>query len=381
MPYPIRTLALFLLVFPFAGACGGKAHPQSESPATLAAAKTEASKPEPPSSIRDLKGSDSFSDLLKVASKLDRTQAGNSESGCLFRGGEGSLRFEADVAAAVHPLIEAPQDLSPSLENSLSAVQILTRWGQVGAGGPGLTLVTFTSVPQPIDGSYVAIFLTAKGVYLRSTEKEVDKAHAGPFPTADLLKHLKKVRKNTYSNLAVTAEEGIRLNELRELFGTLKRGENGAVALAVSLPENTRLPAPDPARAAGTDESNEAMCTEGLSLPDPKTPQGKVEAEAMAQALEPLKEAAKDCVAKSGDKAGTGGNLNVQLRLSAQGSVKEACFNRDTIGSARLRQCLVEVLRKLSYPRPEPSGEVDLALPLVVPADPSLHQQPLCDAS
>jgi hypothetical protein len=74
-----------------------------------------------------------------------------------------------------------------------------------------------------------------------------------------------------------------------------------------------------------------------------------------------------------------GGTMSLLLRVRADGALAHACFDRDEIGDARLRACILGLAQKLRFPAPKPSGSVDLALPLKLvpthaPAAPLLCQ-------
>ena len=68
-----------------------------------------------PRDPRALPGSAVFGDLVEVARALDERRDSRSESGCLLRASPGAYRLEADLAVAVRPLPQAPEELDARL--------------------------------------------------------------------------------------------------------------------------------------------------------------------------------------------------------------------------------------------------------------------------
>ena len=68
----------------------------------------------------------------------------------------------------------------------------------------------------------------------------------------------------------------------------------------------------------------------------------------------------------------------VLFRVGPDGRVAQACIGSDELGDAGVRRCVLDAIRATAFPRPDPSGTVDAALPVVLRPDASLRQRPLC---
>jgi hypothetical protein len=125
--------------------------------------------------------------------------------------------------------------------------------------------------------------------------------------------------------------------------------------------------------------NSELLCEDGLPAPRAEDPEGDIDTTALRNALSPLHDAALTCAQSSAGRAQLGGKLTLSLRIDAGGHAKDLCFKSDSIGEAKLRRCLAESVRALTLPKPDPSGFVDLELPLNLEMAGPSAQRALCN--
>jgi hypothetical protein len=327
----------------------------------------------PPDDPRRLGAEGTFGDLLRAARTLDDRRDQGSDAGCLLRrpGAGTGWRLEADLAVAVRPLRDAPDDLDERLVADGAPVDVLTRWGALGPGEPihpTFAAVTTTLPPQRPAAQVWAV--TDRGVYVRSTEVPVDRTT--PMTPEEAARALGAV--GARGSLFVSAEAGVPLSRLAEVLGRVPGAFAGRVGLAVALEPGTRLPeppAPETARGA-------ALCPDGLPpLPDDAAV-GALAPEAIVARLGPLRQGAAICVGTTGGPGAAGGRVTLALRIGPDGTVEEACAVRDEADDPALRACLAEAARSTAFAAPDPSGYVDVQLPLVLAPVESQRQRPLC---
>ncbi|MFW6050491.1 MAG: hypothetical protein ACODAU_04915 [Myxococcota bacterium] len=366
-----HALALALLL---AGCRPPAEHPPS---GTAAAGEAEApAEPAPgdaPASARRALGpAPTFADVVQAARALDEAGAEEAQATCLLRAPDragGAWRLEADLAVAIRPLPTPPQELAERLEGARRPAVVLSRWGRHGpAEDPGVALVTFTHSPPPGDRAVVVVAATKRGTYLRPTSEALQ-VPADPVPVGELGAALQALPRSVL--LVVTAEPALPLPRLRSLFRTFP--PEARVALGVALAPEVKLPqgleerleVPEPC-AEGLPPLQEAADTEPAEL----TP------DQARDVLGPFAEDARWCISAF-PEAAAGGTLEVHLRVAADGSIKDACVARDTVGSPLARRCLLERVRALQFP--SPGATVDLTFPLTIDPAPGAKQTPICE--
>lgn len=324
---------------------------------------------------RELDGDATFTDLLRAARTLDDRRDQQSDAGCLLRWPSGThgWRLEADLAVAVRPLRDAPDDLDEILSADGSAVNVLSRWGAHGPGGSErltLSAVT-TTLPLPRSEAWVWA-VTERGVYVRSTEHAAAQSEPIPVGALSADSHLP----SEAGALFVTAEGGVPLSRLADVLGRVPDRFAGRVALAVALDPGTRLPA---SFERGLREPNvDVRCPDGLPVLAEDAPLGVLPPEVLVASLGPLRQGAETCAGTTGGPGAAGGRVTLALRIGPGGEVQSACIFEDETGDPMLASCLTTAARATAFPAPDPAGIVDVHLPLrIAPVD-SQRQRPLC---
>jgi hypothetical protein len=305
---------------------------------------------------RTLRSDARFGELVAAARRQDQLRDQDSTAGCLLRL-RPAPRLEADLAAAVRPLPEPPA----SLADRRGSVSVLTRYGALGAPDAELGLVAFTTTrPAPGAGARV-LSLRADGLWLASTDGGSARAIE-----RDALAGLDDGR----SLVVITAESGITVEALGSVLAALPSSLAGRVALAVALPEGTRLPAP-----AAPEGPDAAPVCELEPLPDAGW--GELDAAALRRGVTPLVDRARLCVGTTEGPGALGGRVVLSMRIDPTGRVGAACVSEDSTDDGVLRACLVAAARELAFEAPT-GGSVDVALPLRLEPGLAHRQTPLC---
>jgi hypothetical protein len=306
-------------------------------------------------SARDLEIDATFLDLVAAARRQDDLRDQDSSLGCLVR--SSPLRLEADLAAAVRPLPEPPPSLTARLE---SRVVVLTRYGAIGEPSAPLGLVAFTTT-RPAAGAVAQVLVvTPRALFLGRTDRqrfdEIDRSRLASLDDGT-------------SQLFVTANAGIPVAELVSILGALPPMP-GRIALAVALPEGTRLPEPAPSTAE----------TAAICQLEPLTDEqwGELSTSSIRSAVDPLVDRARLCAGTTDGPGALGGRVVVTMRIDPSGHVSEACVSEDGTRDGVLRACLVAAARELAFPAPT-GGSVDVALPLVIEPGATHRQVALCE--
>ncbi len=301
-----------------------------------------------------------FADLVSAARALD----GRSDArtyGCLLRppmAGRGWV-LEGEVAVSVRPLPEPPISVTAGLDTRGSSVRGLSRWGQRGSGQ--LTLLAFTPTP-PTRGLEAVVFVAAEGTRIRLIGQDVSAEYARAVPNDQVGAALGALQ---VRSAWVTADAGMALSEVAELLRTV----HVPVAFAVPLPDGVTLP-PAPTTTAATD-----LCPDGLT---PPAGEAAIPVADVVEALQPFRDSAGECLAAGSVESAAGGRIEVSFHVGPDGAVSQACAMADATGSEPVRACVLEALRSVRFPAPDPAGTVAFALPVqLAPAnDPAPH--PLC---
>ncbi|NOY91640.1 MAG: hypothetical protein GXP55_10605, partial [Deltaproteobacteria bacterium] len=196
---------------------------------------------------RALAAGATYGDLITAlrAAEVARSEAATAP--CLMTGGAAgqSAHLDAELAAAVHPIPDAPADLASRL--SPAPVAILSRYGTRGPSEPGLAVAALSATDPPGDGEQVLIALTSRGALLRSSDRRVEAAEA--FPLDELRQRLGAFSE-TPGLIALTAEASVPLSVLRDALGELPDALASHLTLAVALPPGTRAPSATAATTA-----------------------------------------------------------------------------------------------------------------------------------
>jgi hypothetical protein len=302
-----------------------------------------------PASARDLAADATFADLVAAARRQDDLRDQDSSAGCLLRAHP--WRLEADLAAAVRPLPEPP----PSITGRLDRAAVLTRYGAIGDPSAPLGLVAFTTTRPAAGAEGMVLVVTARALFLgRTGQARFDEIDPSRLARLD----------DGASQLFVTANADVPVAELARVLALLPPMP-GRVALAVALPEGTRLPAPS------VDAAETAPICALEPLPDEAW--GDLSVDALRSGVAPLAERARLCAGTTSGPGALGGRVVLSMRIDPRGRVSEACVSEDETNDGVLRACLVAAARELGFPAPS-GGSVDVALPLRI--EPGLtHRQ------
>lgn len=286
----------------------------------------------------------SFAELVHVAA----TREGEPGTSCVFEEGPAGLRMLGMSSAALRPLPPPEPKLDLALAKSVS-VNVLTPFGRYGNASGALTLASFTYAPPTREA--LALVVTDVGIALRGTSASVPMRDR--LTLADAVQAASTLMPAT---VFVSAEAPVAAHTLAALLRALT-AQHVPVALAVALASSTRLPEPPNRPSADT-------CPDGL--PDTTEPEGALDVGAVTSALSTLRTQAVDCLSSADPRGAAGGHVSLLLRVSRTGVLENACIDKDEIGDARLRACILEQARKLHFPQPSPPGSVDFALPLAL---------------
>jgi hypothetical protein len=364
----MRTRGAFLVCCAALAACGEAGQLQRTTPATQAAPTAGGDLPSDPRALHD---SATFAELVAAARSLDAKPTAAAPAGCLLRARAGAFRLEADVLAGARPLPPPPDALAKHLDLEAQPVNVLSAWGGLDASPTStLSVVAFTTTtPRAARASAFVAFITQRGVYLRGDDPAL-REQPGALSHAAFGALLARAAIGREPTLYVTAEAAINVEALRAVL--LAIPARYEVGLAVALPPGTQIP-------AAPNANPEGLCPDGLPAPADDEPEGDLDAAALTTALTPLREAALQCAMQAGGRALLGGRLVLALRIAATGRASELCLVEDAIGELVLRRCLIESARQIAFPVPQPSGSVDVQLPLELSLSGPSAQRPLCD--
>ncbi len=347
-PSAVPSLVISLAV----SACAARSSRPVTPVAAPAPTEVTSDRPEPAPELAT-----DFRALVAMAA----TREGEPDAQCVLAREPGGLRMVGASSPALRPLPPPDVDLDTALARS-ALVNILTPLGRYGAAPGALTVASFTYAPPTREA--VALVVSDQGVALRGTRAEV-----APGDKLTRAQALQAIAALPPATVFVSAEAQVSAQELAELVRALQE-QRVPVALAVSLAPSTRLGEGPPAPLV-------ELCANGL--PDTDEPEGVLDASALADTLSDLRTHAAECLGSAEPQGMAGGSMSLLLRVRADGALAHVCFDRDEIGDARLRACILGQAKKLRFPAPKPSGSVDLALPLKLapthlPATPLLCQ-------
>ncbi|MDH5672947.1 MAG: hypothetical protein OEZ06_12405 [Myxococcales bacterium] len=342
----------------------------------LAAESKTASTPPP---ARDLGTDSDFAALLRLARGLLRHGGGASGADCILGRRGDAFVLHAPLMPALDQLPEPPARLADRLERDRGPVAILSAWGVLAGGSSGdssggrQVAAAFTATPpQAPDQRLALLALTADGVFLRYGERQAT-TEDGPLRPDQVVSRLLTVESATGGverALYVSADAAISVEVLDQLLYQLPAGRS--VALSVLLPKGTELPGETPPPAL-------QRCPDGLPELAADAAFGDLPREAVVAALAPLQQAAAACMAQARGAAAVGGRLSMALRVGPGGKVERGCLLGDAIGDARLGACVLDAATSLRFPAPEPSGSVDVHLPLSLEPEPHRRLRTRCD--
>ncbi len=337
-------------------ACSHNPPPQTESSATK-----ELSAPQGKRGERFLPADATFSDLVQTVSLVDGTET-TTEPCLMGKNANGGYRLAGEVAPGLRPLPPPAEDLDAALKDA-SHVQVLSPWGAYGSAPAALSFASLTAFP-PLRNALVLV-LTDRGMTLRGTGT----AGSVQSELAPQAKDLASLGSLDGIVAFVSAEAQVPLSQVYDLLKELTR-LGARTALAVNLAPGTPLPALPAPNAT-------LRCPDGL--PETDLPEGDLSLDALLSSVQPLRERAPDCLLRGGASGAAGGKLTLALRIDAQGKVQESCVRADELGDAAIAGCVLDLARKLAFPKPQPEGGVvDAELPLVLRPHSAPAQAPVC---
>lgn len=312
------------------------------------------------------------------AAALPEPPLAAGESPCLLYDYHGHLQLAAPLAPATQALPALNDDLSALLTSSPGPARALTRFGRLGEHmGTGPVLVSLSEVPQDLRQRRASAgFLTAGGaLYLRPVATTTgdgppaseSAAATAPFSRAALAAAGLATAGANLLFLAIESHtsEGL----LRGLLQQLP--ESVQVILSTALPGSTRLPE-DPVLAPPSE-----ACP-SWPLPLAQATAGDLDPKYLRSALGALTRSAQQCMSSS--QGATEGRLVLGLRIDETGAVAHACLLGDEWTDPAVSACLLKAARQLYVSPPDPSGVVDVELPLrLLPAAQPPHRN-LCAA-
>jgi hypothetical protein len=357
------------------GACAAQS-PRSPQPTTPAHPPSERATLLTTSESRRLDAHRDFGDLVRLARALLSAGHGDSQDVCLLTAAANGYALSGDLMPALTELPDAPADLDARLKRGASSIGVLSAWGAMPSerlpAEPALILAGFTAVPvTSLRASLAAIILTDEGAYVRTGAQQYAEQDGPLAPDAAVQRWIQQPHAPS-TTLYVSAEYAVPMSALVALLRKLP-AETG-VALAIVLPEGTRLP-PSPT----PQQSPPALCPDGLPEPAAALPEGALDTSVLIDALAPLREQAARCLDGVHGAARAGGRLTLALRIAADGTVQDTCLLTDAIGDAALAGCVLDSARLLHLPVPNPAGFVDVHLPLLLEPTSAPTLRSICD--
>jgi hypothetical protein len=348
-------------------ACAGNTATQAAVEHPEAVTKAADAKADDPRRFSD---HPTFGELVRLAQTLDNATAGHSSAGCLIElasTDSSKAHLNADLSPAARPLPDASVQCDDAVVEQVGPVAVMSTWGNIpGETDAGLLVAFTTTSPAAVKAPAIGMFVTQRGVLLRGADASL-RAHP-ELMTQDQAGALL----GAVSGSATVYATADRELELRALVAALELVPNRfEIALAVTLPKGTHLPASAPS-------SHEAMCPNGLPAPAMAEHEGELDSAAAQRALAPLREAALSCALNAGGRALLGGHLVLALRIGANGRALETCFSADEIAEPALRRCLIAAARDLPYPQPSAAGFADLEIPLQIALEGPSAQRVRC---
>lgn len=178
--------------------------------------------------------------------------------------------------------------------------------------------------------------------------------------------------------IAVTADRGTPLHRVHTVLGWLAAAK-GEVAFAATVKPPAAPPEPPADTLAEVDRRSPpaGLCPLGISdVPPGKTP-GDMGL-AVFRAQERFQSALRKACASRLPVDSPGGEISISMRVLANGTVSEACVQRDYIGAEPLRDCLRSQARSFTFPTLSQGDFVNVALG--VELTPRAGRiRPLCD--
>jgi hypothetical protein len=318
-----------------------------------------------------------FGDLIAAVNHLDQHDQHHSEKKCLLRRlpfNSERIALEADLAVAVRPLPDAPERLDKRLRTESGKIHVITIWDRIGVDASGIALVAFTTTsPASARLPAVALFLTDRGITIRQTD-QIPEPNNKPIQLNQLASFLADIASQKNFALYVTADAQIPLSALYDLLSTLPYPQP-EVALAVALAAGTRLPT----QSKPSTRDTAVWCPQGLPELKHDAPQGDIPRSDIVATVGAMREEAQQCLAAADGSAAGGGRVQVAIRVGASGSVERQCLIEDEIQNLALAKCILSTVSSLRFPPPNPSGSVDIHLPLRLTSQGISGQKPVCE--
>ena len=362
----MRTTSTIALLFALAPGCRGEpadtnpaAKADAAPPPALGGSAAQDTKPKIKDG-RELPGSATFADLIKLAGDVSASEKGASEAGCnLRRDADGSYRFEASVSA--EKFAAPPDDLDDVLVKGEAGIRLMTGYGVIGVGA-GLTLRPLSPLPKVVlTGIVPALFVTDRGVYIRIADTYGTKLSGdkGPMPESDVPRVKAELAPRPQA-IVVTAESGVKLDRVHEVLSWVKDA-SGPVVLATPVEKGAALPKLPAAAKGGLGVD---ACPRGGLMDIPKgSKPGSFGDQAFFGITEAYRKDALTCIEKLSPES-SGGKIDVQMRIEPDGKISKACIDKDSTGDAAVKKCVLDRTRAYVYPKPTTPGIVNFGTEL-----------------
>lgn len=329
-----------------------------------------------PPNWRNLSSNARFGDLIAAVNHLDQHDLSRSDRKCLLRRlpfSDERIALEADLAVAVRPLPHAPDELDKRLQSESGTVHVITLWDRIGSDTSGIVLVAFTTTtPASARLPAVALFLTNRGIYVRQSD-QTSEPNNKPIQLNELAPLLAHIASQKDFALYVTADAQVSLRALYDLLSALPDPQP-EIALAVVVAAGTRLPK----QSKSSTRDTTVWCSQGLPELKSEIPEGDIPRSDIIAAVGAIHEGAQQCLAEADGSAAAGGRLQVAFRVGVSGNVERQCLIEDEIQNLALAKCILSTVSTLRFPPPNPSGPVDIHLPLRLTSQGINRQKPIC---
>jgi hypothetical protein len=294
-----------------------------------------------------------------------------------LRGGsEGQPASLELVSLADSKLADPPADLDALLEKpgaqnfGETGVRLVASWGKTSGGGY-LDLIALTPASRAVEGTTVPVLvLTDRGVYIEL----VGRTGFGKLATPSDIERMQAEIVPKAAAWIVTAEAGVPVLRIREALGWIAKS-HGTVVLATPMPVAGPASQRRPSRYDHAVKKGEPhACSDKLKGGATGAESSEWSMTQMSTAADAFDAAVKPCGASL--PVGAGGAIHVMTRIKPDGTVEDACADTDDIGDPTVRACVVEAIKKVSFPKPSKPGIIPFGSAAVFTGKPVIG---LCD--
>lgn len=361
-------------------ACGGGASGQPEPAGTAGATSGATSGGNAKASsvqiaidkARSLPAGAKFRDLVRLAREMAGKPGG---APCLLQGGKsgGESALGAPVDAGASSLADPPADLDALLMSGVKkkpfsdfGTRIFTPT-EHSEGADYLDLMTFTPASRLVSGGQIPVLIaTDQGIYPGFPNMVSD----GQRLTAESRAQIKELLLPQAKVWIITGEGDAPIERVREALALIAE-TTGTVVLASPLPK-----ASGPKKRVSrydfrVDQGQPYACSTRSEPGIEAGPIGSYADGKIFKLGETFNAAVAACTTN-----GAGGSIHVRMRIDPTGKLVEGCADTDDTGDAEARKCVVEAVRKLSFPAPDKAGFVNFGSAAVLTGK---KLQALCD--